>query len=112
MVNFASIVHGTVVASSLFGMAVGHPGEKHDLAKVKREIDIRQMRAVAAKRALSQCQGSIRHRDLMQRAVTRRSQALGNLRAKRNIKACKFQYLVTITSALPDREQSIPEMAS
>lgn len=51
MVKFASILSGAVVGSSLIGGAFAHPGEKHDMAHVKRQIDARQMRAAAAKRS-------------------------------------------------------------
>lgn len=85
MVNFASIFSSAVVASSLIGSAVAHPGEKHDMTHVKRQIDIRQLRAVAAKRSLENCQDSLQHRSLMQRSHTRRSEALSALRQKRSI---------------------------
>ena len=85
MVNFASIVSGAVVASSLVHGVVAHPGEKHDMAHVRRQIDARQMRAVAAKRSLSSCQDSLQHRSLMQRSHARRSEALNALRRKRGI---------------------------
>ncbi|KAF2625776.1 aromatic compound dioxygenase [Macroventuria anomochaeta] len=85
MVNFASILSGAVAASSLIGCAVAHPGEKHDMAHVKRQIDARQLRAAAAKRSLESCQDSLQHRSLMQRSHARRSEALSALRQKRGI---------------------------
>ncbi|KAJ4374829.1 hypothetical protein N0V83_001907 [Neocucurbitaria cava] len=87
MVNFASILSGAVAASSLIGSTVAHPGEKHDLAHVKRQIDVRQLRAAAAKRSLETCQDSLQHRSLMQRSHARRSEALNALREKRGINA-------------------------
>ncbi|KAF2134973.1 GPI anchored dioxygenase-like protein [Dothidotthia symphoricarpi CBS 119687] len=87
MVNFVSILSGAVAATSLISTVAAHPGEHHDHAQIKREIDIRQMRAAAAKRSLETCQGSLRHRDLMARSVARRSNALNKLRQKRNIAA-------------------------
>jgi hypothetical protein len=62
-----------------------HPGEKHDLVQVKRQIDARGLRAAAAKRSLSSCQNSLQHRDLMQRSMARRAYALNELREKRGI---------------------------
>ncbi|KAF2709418.1 aromatic compound dioxygenase [Pleomassaria siparia CBS 279.74] len=94
MVNFGSIIIGAAVAvSSLAGFAAAHPGEKHDMEHVKRQIHVRQLRAADAKRALANCQGSLKHRQLMQRAVQRRSKALSQLREKRGIsaKANKFR---------------------
>jgi protocatechuate 3,4-dioxygenase beta subunit len=85
MVNFASILSGTLAASLLIGGAIAHPGEKHDMAHVKRQIDARQLRAAAAKRSLENCQGSLQHRSLMQRSHARRSEALSALRQKRGL---------------------------
>ena len=89
MVNFASIVSGAVAASSFLGMAAAHPGEKHDMHHVRRQIDARQMRAAAAKRSLGNCQNSLKHRELMQRSMARRAQALNELREKRGIEVSK-----------------------
>jgi hypothetical protein len=89
MVNIASIVSSAIAASSLLSLTVAHPGEKHDLAKVKREVDALGARAAAAKRSLSQCQTSLKHRELMQRSVDRRAQRLAELRKKHNIQASK-----------------------
>lgn len=85
MVNFASILSGTVAASSLIGGAIDHPGEKHDMAHVKRHIDARQLRAAAAKRSLESCQDSLQRRSLMQRSHARRSEAVSALRQKRGL---------------------------
>jgi len=90
MVNFALIVSGAAAASSLFGMAAAHPGEHHDMAHVKRQIDARQLHAAAAKRSLGACQNSVKHRDLMGRSMTRRSQVLNELREKRGIQVSKY----------------------
>ncbi|KAF9701609.1 hypothetical protein EKO04_001015 [Ascochyta lentis] len=93
MVNFASILSGAVAASALIGGAVAHPGEKHDMAHVKRQIDARQVRAAAARRSLDNCQDYLQHRSLMQRSHARRSEALNALRQKRGInsKSKKFR---------------------
>jgi hypothetical protein len=87
MVNLASIITGAAVATSLVSTVCAHPGEKHDLVKVKRQIDSRGLRAAAAKRSLNNCQHSLQHRDLMQRSMTRRANALNGLREKRGIAA-------------------------
>ena len=87
MVKFTSILSGAIAASSLIGGAVAHPGEKHGMAHVKRQIDVRQLRAAAAKRSLDSCQDSLEHRSLMQRSHARRSEALSALRQKRGINA-------------------------
>jgi hypothetical protein len=85
MVKFASILAGATVATSLVSTVYAHPGEKHDLVQVKRQIDVRGLRAAAAKRSLSICQNSLQHRDLMQRSMIRRSNTLHDIREKRGI---------------------------
>ncbi|KAF1997618.1 aromatic compound dioxygenase [Amniculicola lignicola CBS 123094] len=87
MVNFGSIVGGALAVSSLASFAVAHPGEKHDMDHVKRQIDARQLRAAASKRSLANCQNSLKHRELMQRAIARRAATLNQLREKRGINA-------------------------
>lgn len=83
MVKFASTVSTALAVSSLLGFAVAHPGEKHDHAKIKRQIDARGLRAAAAKRSLSACENSNKHRSLMERSVARRARTLNRLREKR-----------------------------
>jgi hypothetical protein len=90
MVNFVSIIGGAIAVSSLAGFAVAHPGEHHDMNHVKRQIDARGLRAAAAKRSLSNCQNNLKHRELMQRSVQRRAQALNTLREKRGINGSKL----------------------
>lgn len=89
MVNFSSIVSGVLAVSSFTSFTVAHPGEKHDMDHVKRQIEARIMRAAAAKCPLANCQSGLKHRQLMERSVLRRSQALGQLREKRGINASK-----------------------
>ena len=89
MVNFSSIVNGAIAASSIIGFAAAHPGEKHDHAKIKREIDVRGLRATAAKRSLGACQNSVESRQVMQRSIERRAKAVNELRQKRGIKGRK-----------------------
>ncbi|KAH6616242.1 Intradiol ring-cleavage dioxygenase [Boeremia exigua] len=93
MVQLASILSSAVAVSSLISSAVAHPGEKHDMALVRRQIDVRQLRATASKRSLESCQDSLQHRSLMQRSHARRSEALSFLRQKRGIigKSKKFR---------------------
>ena len=90
MVNYGYIFGGAMAVSSFAGFAIAHPGENHDMDHIKREVDARQLRAAAAKRSLANCQSSLKHRELMQRSVQRRAQALNDLREKRGINASKF----------------------
>ena len=59
---------------------------------VKRQIEARTLRAAAAKRSLANCQSGLKHRQLMERSVLCRSQALGQLREKRGINASESQF--------------------
>lgn len=95
MVNFVSTVSSALAATSLLSLAAAHPGEKHDHAHIKRQIDARQLRAAAAKRSLSACENSLKHRDLMVRSVQRRANALQSLREKRSISVSKFHSFQT-----------------
>lgn len=74
-----------LATASLWSSAVAHPGEKHDHAKVKRDILRRDAVAATAKRGLSACQNSLKARELDERAIARRSAKLADLRAKRGI---------------------------
>ncbi|KAF2029184.1 aromatic compound dioxygenase [Setomelanomma holmii] len=85
MVNFACIFSGAIAATSLISSVAAHPGETHDHAKIKREIDVRTLRASAAKRSLGACENSFKHRSLMERSMNRRAAALNKLRQKRGI---------------------------
>ena len=87
MVNIASILAGAAAATSFISTVAAHPGEKHDHVKIKREIDVRGLRAAAAKRSLAECQDTLKHRSLMRRAEARRANTLDALREKRGITA-------------------------
>ena len=93
MVNFASTLSSALAATSLLSLAAAHPGEKHDHAHIKRQIDARQLRAAAAKQSLGACENSLKHRDLMARSVQRRANALNSLREKRGISVSKSKPL-------------------
>ncbi|KAF2177436.1 aromatic compound dioxygenase [Zopfia rhizophila CBS 207.26] len=86
MVNL-SYLASAVAASSLVGVAIAHPGESHDPAALKREIEARNIMAKHARRSMNQCAGSLKHRELMQRSYERRAKTLQALREKRGITA-------------------------
>jgi hypothetical protein len=92
MVNFASIITSAAVATCLIGSVAAHPGEKHDHAKIKREISARGLRAAAAKRSLADCQDTLKHRSLMRRSEARRANTLDALREKRGITTSRSPY--------------------
>lgn len=87
MVNLASILTSAAAATSLFSTVLAHPGEAHDHAKIKREIEARGLRAAAAKRSLAGCQDTLKHRSLMQRSEERRANTMDELRRKHGITA-------------------------
>lgn len=89
MVKLASAISSTLATASLLGLTLAHPGEKHDHAKIRREVHARDLRAAAAKRSLGACENSIKHRSLMERSVARRAQTLNSLREKRGISVSK-----------------------
>ncbi|KAF2759166.1 aromatic compound dioxygenase, partial [Pseudovirgaria hyperparasitica] len=62
-----------------------HPGEVHDHAQVKREIQVRDHLASKAARSLGNCAGTIKARALEQRAITRRAATAERLRKARGI---------------------------
>jgi protocatechuate 3,4-dioxygenase beta subunit len=84
MVLFSAFT-AAVVAASLLNSAIAHPGEHHDAAEVKREIDIRDHVTTHAARSLASCAGSVKARGLEQRAISRRRTTAEMLRAKRGL---------------------------
>ncbi|KAI4907043.1 hypothetical protein J4E90_009937 [Alternaria incomplexa] len=92
MVNIASVLTSATAAVSLFSTVIAHPGETHDHAKIKSEIEARGLRAAAAKRSLAGCQDTLKHRSLMQRSEERRANTMDELRRKRGITAKPKKY--------------------
>ncbi|KAI4682704.1 uncharacterized protein J4E84_007168 [Alternaria hordeiaustralica] len=92
MVNLALVLTSAAAATSLFSTVLAHPSETHDHAKIKREIEVRGLRAAAAKRSLAICQDTLKHRSLMQRSEERRANTLDELRRKRGITAKPKRY--------------------
>jgi len=90
MVSFSKIF-GTVVAASMISSVIAHPGEHHDADDLKRQIAARQQMASAAKRSLSACASTLRHRQLNTRSVSRRANIARDLREKRGITSSEFQ---------------------
>jgi hypothetical protein len=101
MVYISKIV-GAVATACLAGTAVAHPGEHHDHQAVKREIRARDQMASAAKRSISSCSSSLKHRQVAARSVARRAAVARELRERRNIKARMSlgSYLCTLTNTL------------
>lgn len=77
------------LSAAFLAPVIAHPGEHHDHHAIKREIIARDQMASAAKRSLDSCSGSLKHRQLNARSVTRRAEAARSLRAKRDIKTCE-----------------------
>jgi hypothetical protein len=83
MVNFN--LAAVVATASFLGTVLAHPGEVHDAAEVKRDIEVRNIMASHNKRALDKCSGSLKARQMQQRAVARRAATAQNLRIKRQL---------------------------
>lgn len=86
MVNFSSFT-AAVAAASFLSAVVAHPGEHHEHAQVKREVEIRDNLASKAARSLGKCAGTVKARALEQRAIARRAATAERLRAARGIAA-------------------------
>jgi hypothetical protein len=84
MVAFSKLSGLALVAS-----AIAHPGEKHDPAKHKRDLAIRDAHAQMGARSLAQCQNSAGAQALKQRSIQRRADAVKAIREERGIKNTK-----------------------
>lgn len=82
MVQFTKIA---AIAAACLSPAIAHPGEKHDHAKIEREIFAREHWAHQGKRSLDACSSSISARRFAARNVERRANKARELRAKRGI---------------------------
>lgn len=86
MVFFSKFV-GVVVATCIVGSAIAHPGEHHDQEDIKRQVQVRDQMASAAKRSIDSCSNSLKHRAVNARSIARRAGVARELRARRDIKA-------------------------
>lgn len=84
MVAFSKFSGLALVAS-----AIAHPGEKHNPAKLKRDLAIRDAHAQLGARSLEQCSNSAGAQALKQRSIQRRADTVQALREKRGIKKTK-----------------------
>ena len=73
MANFSTFT--AVAAASLISSVVPHPGEHHDHARVKREIEIRDNLTSKAARLLRKCARTVKARALEQHTIVRRAAA-------------------------------------
>ncbi|PYH75805.1 aromatic compound dioxygenase [Aspergillus uvarum CBS 121591] len=72
-------------ALSAATLAFAHPGEKHDMKAVKREIHLRDALAARAQQGVNACSSSQAAQQVQQRSVARRAQTANELRSKRGI---------------------------
>lgn len=82
---FLSKLAGTLALATAFSGVLAHPGEKHDVNAVKREIMLRNLIGEHNRRALELCAGSEADVTLKARAIERRAATLKALREKRGI---------------------------
>lgn len=84
-----------VAAAAMASIVIAHPGEHHDAALVKRQMNIQEARAAHAKRSLANCARSQSVRSFHQRNVERRELKAQKLREKAGIsKSCLFNHHV------------------
>jgi protocatechuate 3,4-dioxygenase beta subunit len=77
----------TVVVAALAGFAAAHPGEKHDVHHMKREILARDNAARLGARSLAACGNSAHAQALKTRSIQRRADTVKSIREKRGIKS-------------------------
>lgn len=82
MVSLTAISLLMAASSSL---VAAHPGEVHDAATVKREIELSKSIAASHKRSLAKCSNTVAARALRERAVVRRAEKAKALRAARGV---------------------------
>jgi hypothetical protein len=103
MVQLSKIL-GAIVATCMIGGAYSHPGEKHETAVIKRQVQTRNILAASAKRSLDSCSNSTVYGGLHARNIARRAKVTRELRKKRGIitrgscsiigqKSCTNRYL-------------------
>lgn len=86
MVQFTKIA---ALAAACVSPALAHPGEKHDPAKIKREIVAREHWAHMGKRSLDACSNTESARRFAARNRERRARIARELREKKGITARK-----------------------
>lgn len=84
MVQFHVLASAALAVFSAQG-AIAHPGEYHDHLVVKRQLRQRDDYGSHVARSLEKCKRNEKTRALHQRAVTRRSAAVENLRKRNGI---------------------------
>ncbi|KAK5687373.1 hypothetical protein LTS10_001511 [Elasticomyces elasticus] len=73
------------VAALCASLGAAHPGEHHDQKEVAKQIMARDFWASHARRSTAKCETSKAYQALKQRSVTRRAQAVKDLRQKRGV---------------------------
>lgn len=66
-------------------VVTAHPGEVHDMATVRSEIELRNSLATMHKRSLAACSNSLKARALNERSIARRAEKAKTLRAARGL---------------------------
>lgn len=99
MVQLSNLL--SVAAAALFASpAVAHPGGKHDALQIKCQIEARNAVAVHSKRSLQSCAGSLKHRQLMERAVSRRAESAKVLREERGITSSELAIRIILARCM------------
>lgn len=88
---FPRLTNG-LIAATLLGFSVAHPGEHHDHAAIERSVRQREVLARNTRRSLDGCSQSADHKALMERSIARRADQLERLRQKRGLEVKPQKY--------------------
>jgi hypothetical protein len=88
---FSKLTNG-LVAATLLGFSVAHPGEHHDHEAIERSIRQREILAKNTHRSLDGCTQNDNHKGLMERSIARRAEQLNMLRQKRGLEVKPQKY--------------------
>ena len=85
-----------IAAAAMASVVIAHPGEYHDAALVKRNLNIQQARAAHSKIALANCARSQNSRLFRSRNIERRELKAQELRQKQGVSGSKSCSLLAI----------------
>lgn len=91
MVVLSKLTNG-LVAATLLGFSMAHPGEHHDHETIERSVRQREALARNTRRSLDGCAQSLEHKALMERSIARRADRLAKLRQKRGLEVKPQKY--------------------
>jgi hypothetical protein len=91
MVIISKLTNG-LVAATLLGVSMAHPGEHHDHEAIERSVRQREALARNTRRSLDGCAQNVEHKALTERSIARREDQLDKLRQKRGLEVKPQKY--------------------